>query len=87
MRCHDKMATGTRCGTADIETWSWSPVPLLWGVGISSWGGRGLALPYCSSATLAHKEDLKLKEKDDVNKPVTVAFQVHNPAIFKRIRK
>ena len=26
--------------------------------------------------TLAHKEDLELKEKDDVNKPYIVAFQV-----------
>ena len=34
--------------------------------------------------TLAHKEDLELKEKDDVNKPYIVAFQVHNPAIFNK---
>ena len=34
--------------------------------------------------TLAHKEDLELKEKDDVNKPYIVAFQVHNPAIFSK---
>ena len=33
---------------------------------------------------LAHKEDLELKEKDDVNKPYIVAFQVHNPAIFNK---
>ena len=31
---------------------------------------------------LVHKEDLEVKEKDDVNKPYIVAFQVHNPAIF-----
>ena len=33
---------------------------------------------------LAHKEDLELKEKDDVNKPYIAAFQVHNPAIFNK---
>ncbi len=31
---------------------------------------------------LVRKEDLEVKEKDDVNKPYIVAFQVHNPAIF-----
>ena len=31
---------------------------------------------------LVHKEDLEVKEKDDVNKPYIVAFQVHNPAVF-----
>ena len=34
--------------------------------------------------TLAHKEDLELKEKDYVNKPYIVAFQVHNHAIFNK---
>ena len=32
--------------------------------------------------TLAHKEDLELKEKDDVNKPYIVAFQVHNLSLI-----
>ena len=31
---------------------------------------------------LVRKADLEVKEKDDVNKPYIVAFQVHNPAIF-----
>ena len=33
---------------------------------------------------LVRKEDLELKEKEDVNKPYIVAFQVHNPAIFNK---
>ena len=85
LRCHDKH-TGTRCGTADIETD---------GIGVQ-YPALGCAVAYPLGVvgvilavlfirkTLAHKEDLELKEKDDVNKPYIVAFQVHNPAIFNK---
>lgn len=33
---------------------------------------------------LTKKEDLVQKDKDDVNKPYIVAFQVHNPAVFDK---
>lgn len=34
--------------------------------------------------TLVRKEDLEPREKEDVNKPYIVAFQVHNPAVFDK---
>ena len=34
--------------------------------------------------TLVRKEDLEPQEKEDVNKPYIVAFQVHNPAVFNK---
>lgn len=33
---------------------------------------------------LVRKEDLEPQEKEDVNKPYIVAFQVHNPAVFDK---
>lgn len=83
--CHDKY-TGTRCGTADIETDGIGDQYTCFGVcgGISA-GVVGVILAVLFiRKTLAHKEDLELKEKDDVNKPYIVAFQVHNPAIFNK---
>lgn len=78
--------TGTRCGTADIETDGIGVQYPCFGVcgGISA-GVVGVILAVLFiRKTLAHKEDLELKEKDDVNKPYIVAFQVHNPAIFNK---
>lgn len=34
--------------------------------------------------TLVRKKDLEPQEKEDVNKPYIVAFQVHNPAVFNK---
>lgn len=34
--------------------------------------------------TLTRKEDLELREKENMNKPYIVGFQVHNPAIFNK---
>lgn len=34
--------------------------------------------------TLVRKEDMEPQEKEDVNKPYIVAFQVHNPAVFNK---
>ena len=68
LRCHDKH-TGTRCGTADIETDGIGVQYLLWGVRWHiRWGGRVILAVLFIRKTLAHKEDLELKEKDDVNK-------------------
>lgn len=34
--------------------------------------------------TLVRKKDLEPQEKEDMNKPYIVAFQVHNPAVFNK---
>ena len=86
LRCHDKY-TGTRCGTADIETDGiGDQYTCFWGCAVAyPLGVVGVILAVLFiRKMLAHKEDLELKEKDDVNKPYIVAFQVHNPAIFNK---
>ena len=78
--------TGTRCGTADIETD---------GIGVQYLLGCAVAYPLgvvgvilavlFIRKTLAHKEDLELKEKDDVNKPYICCVPgATNPAIFNK---